>query len=410
MNIGIVTYWYERGAAYVSKLFEEALSVRHRVFIFARGGEMHATGDPNWDHSNVHWSKHEPRYYRTYINKKEFAKWIHKNSIEAVLFNEQTYFEPVLWCNELGVKSMAYIDYYTEATIPMFGAYDALICNTKRHCSAFDVFDTVYHLPWGTDTDLYCPNDEKGNLVEEGKVVFFNSAGMSPERKGTDTFIKALALCDSASNIKALIHSQKPLKKYLPDLADIIQNLQDKGKLEIVEKTITAPGLYTKADVYVYPSKLDGIGLTVPEAISSGLACIVSDNPPMNEFVQPDFGSLISIDRLYSRGDGYYWPQCRCNVNNLAEIMMNYSKNTDKVRQMKKNARDYAVENLSARKNFMKLSDIVEDVSIHKQSDTVKNLIFDYDRKGLKRLLLYYANSGIYNLLPYKIRFGKIIK
>ena len=292
----------------------------------------------------------------------------------------------------------------------MFGAYDALICNTKRHCSAFDVFDTVYYLPWGTDTDLYCPNDDKESLVEEGKVVFFNSAGMSPERKGTDTFIKALMLCDSASNIKALIHSQKPLKKCLPDLAETIQKLQDKGILEIVEKTISAPGLYTKADVYVYPSRLDGIGLTVPEAISSGLACIASDNPPMNEFVHPDFGSLISIDRLYSRSDGYYWPQCRCNVNNLAEIMMYYSKNTDMVRQMKKNARDYAVKKLSARKNFMKLAYIVENVSIHKVPDTVKSLIHNYDRKGLKRFMLQYANSGIYNLLPYKIRFSKYYK
>lgn len=410
MNIGIVTYWYERGASYVSKLFEEALNTQHQVFIYARGGEKQAIGDPNWDHPNVHWSKHEPRYYRTYINKKEFTKWISDNSIEAVLFNEQTYFEPILWCNELGVKSMAYIDYYTEATIPLFAAYDGLICNTKRHCSAFDEFDTVFYLPWGTDTELYSPLSKSGTLVEDGKIVFFNSAGMSPDRKGTDTFVKALKLCESIPNIKALIHSQKPLSKYLPELADVIKTLQQKGILEVVEKTIPAPGLYSKADVYVYPSRLDGIGLTVPEAISSGLACIASDNPPMNEFVLPEFGSLIAIDRLYSRSDGYYWPQCRCDVNSLAKIMQEYALHPEEVVAKKKKARTYALEHLSAKKNFKQLSDIVEQVKIHEVGEPVKTLIRRYDNEGMKRYTLAYANSSIYNLIPYQIRFGKFYK
>ena len=57
MNIGIVTVWFERGAAYVSRQFEEILAEKHRVFIYARGGEMYAKGDPNWDHANVTWGK-----------------------------------------------------------------------------------------------------------------------------------------------------------------------------------------------------------------------------------------------------------------------------------------------------------------------------------------------------------------
>lgn len=183
-----------------------------------------------------------------------------------------------------------------------------------------------------------------GSSVEEGKVTFFNSAGMNPLRKGTDSFIRALTMCEDRRNIKALIHTQVNLREFFPQLASSIDGLINEGVLELVEKTIPAPGLYYKADVYVYPSILDGIGLTVPEAISSGLACIASNNPPMNEFVNDDLGALIPINRLYARNDGYYWPQCRCDVNALREIICKFASAPLDVVKMKKRARLYALD------------------------------------------------------------------
>lgn len=39
MNIGLVTTWFERGAAYVSKAYLNSLKTDNNVFIYARGGE-----------------------------------------------------------------------------------------------------------------------------------------------------------------------------------------------------------------------------------------------------------------------------------------------------------------------------------------------------------------------------------
>jgi len=36
--VGIVTTWFERGAAYVSRAYREALQERFDVVIYARGG------------------------------------------------------------------------------------------------------------------------------------------------------------------------------------------------------------------------------------------------------------------------------------------------------------------------------------------------------------------------------------
>lgn len=49
MRIGIVTTWFERGAAMVSKAYRDVLAQRHDVLIYARGGERTGEGDPHWD-------------------------------------------------------------------------------------------------------------------------------------------------------------------------------------------------------------------------------------------------------------------------------------------------------------------------------------------------------------------------
>lgn len=53
MNVGIVTTWFERGAAYVSRAYMETLSRWHKVFVYARAGERYAQGDPKWDKEYV---------------------------------------------------------------------------------------------------------------------------------------------------------------------------------------------------------------------------------------------------------------------------------------------------------------------------------------------------------------------
>src|SRR5690606_9428303 len=130
----------------------------------------------------------------------------------------------------------------------------------------------------------------------------------NPKRKGTDLLLKSLDKLQR-NNFKITVHTQVPITDFFPELEELINKYIKEDKLKIIEKTVSAPGLYHIGDVYIYPSRLDGIGLTVPEAISSGLCVIVPDCGPMNEFVTDEFGLKIKVDRFYSRSDGYYWPQ-----------------------------------------------------------------------------------------------------
>ena len=400
MNIGIVTTWFERGAAYVSRQYMVSLQTQNNVFIYARAGEKYGKDDKNWNLENVTWGIKTDNRVRTHIDLNEFKKWLKKYNIEVVFFNEQVWWEPVLLCNSLSIKTGAYIDYYTEETIPFFGCYDFLICNTRRHFDTFCWHKQVYYIPWGTNVNLYKP--QKTIPGNKDNITYFHSAGMNPFRKGSDLVIKAFSeICIDKS--KLIVHTQKSLDKVFPDLGKIIKDLKDSGKLVCVEETIPMPGIYYMGDVYVYPSRLDGIGLTIIEALSCGLPVITCDNPPMNEFVNDDIGKLVKIDKLYSRFDGYYWPQCVPNYESLKLSMKWYIDNIEKLNTIKKKVREHALEYLDWNKNSVVLNEIFEKTKIlDTKVDYIKSIRhFEETRMNLppkfliKKCKIYHILSAI---------------
>lgn len=395
MNVGIVTTWFERGAAYVSKVFENVLSYQNdlNVFIYARGGEEYGIGDPNWDKLNVTWGKKliSP-FSSTVLDKNDFRNWIKQNDIELILFNEQHWFQPLLWCKEWKIKTIAYIDYYTEETIPLHDVYDCVICNTRRHYFAFRGHHNPFYIPWGINLDLY--QETKRSLVNDDYVTFFHSCGWDTYRKGTDLLIRAFD--KTRQNSRLIIHAQKPIEDVI--LRQIIDRHSE--RITVIIKTVHAPGLYYLGDVYVYPSRLEGIGLTVPEAIASGLAVVVPNNPPMNEFANHDIAELIDISYLYSRYDGYYWPKCEIDVDHLAAILDDLSIDKERVVGMKRAARSWAETYLDMDKNFSSLPNIVRGVEFKPLDGATKKAIDAYDNKGMKRFhRLYLSFYPLFNTI-----------
>jgi glycosyltransferase involved in cell wall biosynthesis len=394
MNIGIVTTWFERGAAYVSKLYMDALSENNNVFIYARGGESYAIGNPDWDGENVYWSKKITSIFGgTLLHKKEFYNWVKKNNIKIVLFNEQTWWLPLIWCHDLNIRTVAYVDYYTESTIPLFAAYDAVICNTKKHFEAFQWHQNAIYIPWGTDVNTFRPKTIE--LVKGETLRFFHSCGISPRRKGTDLLIRSLEFIKN-KNYKVIIHAQKDLKVLLPELAGIIENYIFDGRLCIITETVPAPGLYYLGDVYVYPSRLEGIGLTVPEAISSGLGLIVPNCGPMNEFAGDDFSKVVPVLRYFSRYDGYYWPQNEVDPQLLANTMEYFISNKENISSVKQSAREYALNYLSWNKNSHSINSVFNNVFLStkgKFEENVKCSILMYESSGLRRFNKFYLKA-----------------
>jgi glycosyltransferase involved in cell wall biosynthesis len=389
-TIGIVTTWFNRGAAFVSKNFLDALKQDYIVEIYARGGEKYEQDDPMWNLPNVTWGKRCHNGVPTYIDWRDFKKWIYLKKPKFILFNEQQSWDIILRLKRSNIIIGAYIDYYTPTTVPFFNLYDFLICNTKRHMSVFGNHRQAFYFPWGTNIDLYKPS----NLKKDDQITFFHSCGMSPYRKGTDLVITAFTRIKDP-NIKLVIHTQVPLKSFFSDK----KQLENKN-ITVIEKTVIPPGLYQLGDIYLYPSRLDGIGLTIAEALASGLPVITSDNGPMNEFVINEWnGYLIKIDHFHRRSDDYYWDECECNIDDLQRIIENIMIKKREIPMLKQNARKFAENYLDWGKNSRGLLEIFQKINKMPYDKELLLKVASFEYSKYPQILIKYAEEKAENII-----------
>jgi glycosyltransferase involved in cell wall biosynthesis len=356
MNIGIVTTWFERGAAYVSRQYRMALEPKHTCFIYARGGEVRTRKDSSWDDPHVTWGKPGVMPVETSMDLADFARWIETNKLDIVWFNEQYWWEPVLLCHRMGIKTGGYMVTYREDEIPLHGSFDFLTCNTRQYYDVFKWHPQAHFLPWGTDLNVFKP--QSLDPVEPGKVTFFHSAGLNPHRKGTWMLVRAFSRLDDRA--KLVIHSQVPLEKYLKEEWGLVEKLLAEKRLTLHIGTVGAPGLFHLGDVYVYPTLIDSLGLTVAEALGCGLPVVIPDNAPMTEFMDETCGRKVRIARYYSRTDGHYWPQCLVDEDDLVAKMQEYVDRADKIGELKRAARAYAEKNLSWGEHMKRIPEVFE--------------------------------------------------
>lgn len=355
-SIGIVTTWFEKGAGYVSKQFYKVLKNEFNVFIYARGGERFAKGVPEWDFPWVTWAEKRFGESMTGVEPDHFKKWIDKNKIELVIFNEQNDFRILQECKKWGLPIVAYIDYYKKHDIEKFKVYDGLICNTRRHYSVFKDLPNSVYIPWGTDVE-YFSNRQSPLKNRYKKVIFFHNAGFlgKNKRKGTSEVIKAFKRIKNRSK-RLIIHSQVSL---LGLGAGQFLYAVFSPRIRIIRRNVY--GLFHMGDVYVYPTKHEGIGLTICEALASGTPVITTNNPPMNEFVIDGYnGKLVDVVKFVPRSDNHYWDEAIISVESLQKNMEFFLENKNKLNTYKQNAREYAEKERDWNKNGKILVDYIK--------------------------------------------------
>jgi 1,2-diacylglycerol 3-alpha-glucosyltransferase len=351
MRIGILSSWTVSGAGEVSLAFAKVLVDQgNHVSVYSRY-------EPDWpklvfSHERFRLIEGKPTTSPLLksVNLRHFRRWLEQNNFDVVIFNEQVSLEPVIMAKNMKIKCVAYVDYYREDTIRSFELYDALICVTKRHHKVFDWHPNAWFLPWGIDLRLYqLPlGDDKLKAYP-----FFHSCGPTPKRKGTDILLRALE-CDRSLN--CTIHAVPSLESTLPEMSSLIKLLKLRSQLVEINTLTPQPGLYNQGNIYVYPSRLDGLGLSVLEACSAGLYLITTDYEPMKDFAIPSFSTLVPVSNIRCRSDGYYWPITEVDPEVLARKMSEVISNWDSIKNYKLKSLSYVQENRELYKNFLTLT------------------------------------------------------
>lgn len=333
MRVGLVTTWAECGAGHVSLAYARALTAHGcEVAIYSRGQYLR---EQRWSVSDSRpWPLESDRCVDglTRVDRAQFARWLRRFRPDWLIFNEQRAWGPVLQARAAGIRCAAYVDYYRSDTVDLFELYDLLLCHTQRHYRVFAADERARFVAWGVDTDHFSPGVRQSALIgSEEPLVFVHSAGMGgpSDRKGTDLALSAFRAV--RGHAEFLMHTQLPRERWPRAWHEA---LAGDSRIRVLEGILDPVSLYRQGDVYVYPSRLEGIGLTLPEALSCGLAAIATDSPPMSEFVQHGVtGSVVPVLQYRGRCDGYYWPEAWVDADALARCMQAYVDQPSLARQ-----------------------------------------------------------------------------
>jgi len=304
------------------------------------------------------------------VDPDHFDAWLRQRRIDVVFFIEQRSWDPVLLCERRNVLTGTSLLHYTQRTIPLFDCYDFLISNSRHHYEVFPDHPQILFLPWGTDLQRFHPATY--DPVRPGSVTFFQIAGMDPYRKGSDLALEAFAqLRPGAASPRLVLHLH-PLydsaydsenRPFQEAFLRRLESVRESGRLEVVAQSAAdSADLYRLGDVCVYPTRHEGLGLTVAEALASGLPLILSDVAPVNEHADGRVVRGVPIRRYYGRTDGDYWPQTLVDVEALTAAMQEVLDHPEQIPALKRDARRLAEQKLDWSANASGLSDFFASV------------------------------------------------
>ena len=191
---------------------------------------------------------------------------------------------------------------------------------TARVAMALDAAGVTCELvPWSIP-DPVCRDR---HVQQDGAVTFLINAGMGGwgNRRGVDIALKAFALTQRKVNdIRLIIKSIRPLANYIPH-----ELLQLSG-IQVIEGMINRKdlmALHQRADAVLYPSRWEGFGLSLLEALHAGMPGIATDGWPMNELIEHGHnGLLVRAQRV---GTMRLAPRWECGPDALSQEMSRFA-------------------------------------------------------------------------------------
>ena len=196
--------------------------------------------------------------------------------LQAILTFERLTWHPDLTvlCQELGIPIFCVVmwEWFTGKD-PIWKRATALICPSDFTTAIVASYGYKHYLslPWVLDLSKFPPRKVQGPAR-----YFGHNAGVIDlqDRKGTLDVIQAFSkLKDPHSRLRIqYVHSELPL----PAVDE---------RIKIIQGPLEAPAsLFEGIDAAIQPSKMEGIGFMVLEAVCSGIPTITLDYPPMNTY------------------------------------------------------------------------------------------------------------------------------
>jgi 1,2-diacylglycerol 3-alpha-glucosyltransferase len=293
VNVGIVTKWFNRGQPVVGRYLRSAVDdLGHRSFVLAKprrekgpmGGALERTGV--WDQPDVTAASS----FETPL--EEYVAWIEANSIEAILCDQNYQFTEMAELRKLGVRTIGRFvwEHFTRDHVaPAQEAYSVVYSVTRCERERYRGWGLeTPQVPWGIHPELLAVEPER---VDDGITRFVFPGGFLGHRKPAEPVIEAFSRTTDP-NLRLIVKAQverSRLDEILPSI-DADERIELRLADEPWHEHLAA---IAANDVSISPSRWEGLGLPLYEAVAFGMPTITNDDPPMNEVIADGANGLL---------------------------------------------------------------------------------------------------------------------
>jgi glycosyltransferase involved in cell wall biosynthesis len=359
-NIGIVCYWFNRGQATVGRHVRSIIDqLGYQTFVLARPTKDRFVKPGYIDTQDVWKQDGVQKATNFQISFNEYHHWVKKNKIGIVFFDQNYQFDEIEKLRKSGVITIGRFvwesfspSHVESAKIAFDIIYSLTLCEKKRYHN-FGIDSPL--LRWGVFPDLIKFKDKPKKI----HTTFFYPGGYLSPRKPTGALIEAFSLVKNP-DIRLIIKTQTHLhpkdliiprkredtrKKFIRNDDPILlkrYELLDDPRIIIIDDDLSTEeylSLFSSCDVCIAPSRWEGLGLHLYEAIGFGLPIITNNIPPMNEIVRDrENGYLvesINIGRTKSGIDAF-----EPDILDLSRGLLFFS-DPDRIKRCQCNMRKY---------------------------------------------------------------------
>lgn len=203
-------------------------------------------------------------------------------------------------------------------------------------------------VPEGVDVETFKPvAPERGG----NRPFRFLFVGKWEERKAVDLLIKAyIQEFDPEEPVELVLHAWNPYIRGFDLEAKIRSAIRGRRTASIIASAPLAEdalvGLYNSCDAFVLPTRAEGWGLPITEAMACGLPVIVTNYSAPVDYLDDDIAYLIPVAKLVSVRDRNFFPSGRAlgkwaqpDAKSLRRIMRHVFENPEEAREKGRLAR-----------------------------------------------------------------------
>ncbi|MBD2776624.1 glycosyltransferase family 4 protein [Iningainema tapete] len=195
-----------------------------------------------------------------------------------------------------GTQLLAY-----QLYAPFLGNYDRVIVFSQLQRELLARLgvreENIAVIPNGVDTVKYSPGNSNIKAKYRAERLFLYQGRIAPE-KNVEALLRAWKQAEMVSDSKLLIVGDGPLKPSLEPFYGSEYNIYWLGFVADENRRIE---ILRGADVFILPSLVEGLSLSLLEAMACGLACLATDVGADGEVLEKGAGVIVNTKTVRSQ-------------------------------------------------------------------------------------------------------------